>query len=41
MIDSLNERKSLTLLKSIYEERLLNINKRIDEIDNEVKNEYY
>jgi hypothetical protein len=28
------ERQSLVLLKSIYEERLLNINNRIKEIDN-------
>lgn len=29
-----SERKALVQLKSIYEERLLNVNKRIAEIDN-------
>lgn len=29
-----SERKALVQLKSIYEERLLNVNERIKEIDN-------
>jgi hypothetical protein len=34
-----DERKALVRLKSIYEERLLNINKRIEEIDKIVGDE--